>query len=218
VRRVEVPADRLATWLSGFDARHEVTRSAHDGAVARFWGADGTVAECHVPFPPLGGTGLLPELLVEHVQRERTVGVLLVRLGGHAAAVCDGERLVAWKVGRRPVHGRHATGGWSQHRFARRREGQARVALVAAADAAAAVLVPALPALESVVLGGDRRAVRALRGDPRLAGVLKLATGGFLATPDPTPAVLRTAPRRFRAVLIRVIDPEALDPSLPSLQ
>ena len=40
------------------------------------------------------------------------------------------------KVGSRLVHGRSAAGGWSQHRFARRREKQANEALSAAADAA----------------------------------------------------------------------------------
>src|SRR5207248_2583551 len=103
--------------------------------------------------------GLAAGPLLAHAGRDRVVGVLLVRLGGHAAGVFEGDRLVAAKVGARPVHGRHAAGGWSQHRFARRRVGQARVAARAAADDAALLLVPALPGLEAVVLGGDRRAV-----------------------------------------------------------
>ena len=105
--------------------------------------ADGAVARLTVPFPPLvvddaaadGG-------LAAHVLRPRRVGVLLVRLGGHAAGVFDGDRLVSSKVGSRQVHGRSAAGGWSQQRFARRREGQVRVALAAAADVAAAQLAP----------------------------------------------------------------------------
>jgi hypothetical protein len=64
--------------------------------------------------------------------------VLLVRLGGYAAGVFTGypPALGPAKVGSRLVHGRSAAGGWSQHRFARRREKQANEALSAAADAA----------------------------------------------------------------------------------
>ena len=49
------------------------------------------------------------------------------------------------KVGSRLVHGRSAAGGWSQHRFARRREKQANEALDAAADVAVAVFRPRRP-------------------------------------------------------------------------
>jgi len=128
-------------------------------------------------------------------------------LGGHAAGVFDGDRLVASKVGSRPVHGRHAAGGWSQKRFARRREGQARVAAQAAAEDASRVLLPALPRLDAVVLGGDRRAVEPLRDDPRLAGVFAIASERFLATPEPRLAVLLQAPGQFRAVRIRLVTP-----------
>jgi hypothetical protein len=209
-RWADVPPERLERWLDGFDARHRIERSAHDGQVARFWAADGAVAECHVPFAPMAGpeTGVHPvrESLVAHVLRERTVGVVLARLGGHAAGVFEGERLVAWKASRRLVHGRHSAGGRSQKRFARRREGQARVAVQAAADAAAGVLLPALPALDAVVLGGDRRALRAVCDDPRLAPVAALAGERFLPVPTPTLAVLLATPRQFRAVRIRVLE------------
>jgi len=45
-----------------------------------------------------------------HCLRERRLGVLLVRLGGHAAGVFEGRRLVSSKVGSRQVHGRSAAG------------------------------------------------------------------------------------------------------------
>jgi Actinobacteria/chloroflexi VLRF1 release factor len=80
----------------------------------------------------------IAEALAAHARKPRTVGVLLVRLGGYAAGVFTGYPPVlgAAKVGSRLVHGRSAAGGWSQHRFARRREKQASEALSAAADAA----------------------------------------------------------------------------------
>ena len=79
-----------------------------------------------------------------HAVAARTIGVLLVRLGGYAVGVFAGSppRLVSSKTGSRPVHGRSAAGGWSQHRFARRRENQAATALRAAADAAAGIFGP----------------------------------------------------------------------------
>jgi peptide subunit release factor 1 (eRF1) len=145
--------------------------------------------------------------LVAHLERERVVGVLLARLGAYAAGVFEGERLLASKVGTRLVHGRSSAGGRSQHRFARRRELQAAQALEAAADNAAAVLLPRLPQLESVVLGGDRRAIDRLRKDRRLAPLFALATVRFLAVPDPRLAVLQATPAMYRALRVRLLEP-----------
>jgi hypothetical protein len=201
-RWLEVPPERLARWLDGFAERHGGCSTEAGPQVVLLRGGDGALAECHVPFPPLEGD------LVGHVSHNRRVGVLLVRLGGHACGVFEGDRLVASKVGARLVHGRSAAGGQSQRRFARRREGQAREALRAAADTAARVLAPRAPELAAVVCGGDRRAVDALRGDARLAGVFALETGPFLAVPDPRLAVLTRTPARFRAVRVRLVEPE----------
>ena len=140
-----------------------------------FVGADGERVVCEPPFPPLDAAvrgeraGYEPGPLLDHVRRERTVGVLLVRLGGHAAGVFKGEALTDSKVGSRLVHGRHRKGGSSSGRFARRREGEARAALQAAADVAVRVLVPAVGRLDALVLGGDRRALDEVMADQRLA-------------------------------------------------
>ena len=63
--------------------------------------------------------------------------------------------------------------------------------------------------LDAVVLGGDKRAVAELRGDPRLAPYLALATERFLTVPDPKRAVLEAAPRLFTAVRIWLTEPPA---------
>lgn len=212
-RWVEVGPERLEGWLARFDARHPVVRTRYLGSVVDVEGAGGALAECHPPFPPVDAAGdhegLVAGPLVAHAGRERVVGVLLVRLGGHAAGVFQGDRLLASKVGRRLVHGRHSAGGWSQQRFERRRAGQARVAQQAAADDAANVLLPRLRELEAVVLGGDRRAVDEVTRDRRLAPLLELAVDRFLTVPDPRLEVLRRTPQTFRAVRIRVVDPPA---------
>ena len=185
------------------------------GGAVIFTAADGAVAECH---PPFGESfAVLPETaaveqaagaIAAHARVPRAVGVLLVRLGGYAAGVFTGypPELADAKVGSRLVHGRSAAGGWSQHRFARRREKQANEALEAAASTALAVFGRG-PRLDAVVLGGDRRAAADLRDDPRLAPYLALATERFLTVPDPKRVVLEGTPRLFTAVRIRLTEP-----------
>jgi peptide subunit release factor 1 (eRF1) len=171
-----------------------------------FVASDGSRVVCGPPFPPLPAQargsrpGFDPEPLLEHVRRERVVGVLLVRLGGHAAGVFEGERLVDSKVGSRLVHGRHRKGGSSSGRFARRREGQARAALEQAANVAARVLLGRT--LDAVVLGGDRRALETVLADPRLAPLRPLAVDRVHDVPDPRLAVLRAMPERFLATIV----------------
>jgi Actinobacteria/chloroflexi VLRF1 release factor len=142
-----------------------------------------------------------------HARVPRAVGVLLVRLGGYAAGVFTGypPQLADAKVGSRLVHGRSAAGGWSQHRFARRREKQANEALEAAASTALAVFGRG-PRLDAVVLGGDKRTMAELRDDPKLAPYLALATERFLTVPDPKRAVLNDTPKLFTAVRIRLTE------------
>ncbi|MGE5137529.1 MAG: acVLRF1 family peptidyl-tRNA hydrolase [Gemmatimonadota bacterium] len=168
---------------------------------------------------PAAGAGTaaaigLAAVMAAHAAAGRTVGVLLVRLGGYAAGVFTGAppALAASKTGSRLVHGRSAAGGWSQQRFARRREQQAASALSAAADTAARVFAPYEGRLDAVVLGGDRRAVAGLSGDPRLRPYLALAVERFLTVPDPRLAVLRDCGRLLRAVQIRVAEPPVPGP------
>jgi peptide subunit release factor 1 (eRF1) len=166
------------------------------------------------PFPPLPAlpaVGVAPpaellDVVATHAMKSRTIGVLLVRLGGYAAGVFDGGELVASKVGSRQVHGRSAAGGWSQQRFARRREGQVRVALDAAVSAAVLVLVPALPRLEAVVTGGDRQALRTVLDDQRLSGVRARLAPRILDVPDPKAKVLRDSYRAATAVRITITE------------
>ena len=216
---LDVAPERIEGWLAEFAERHGVTETALDArqAIVTVLAADGAIAQCHIPFPPLpAGTGGSGADLAAHAAADRTVGVLLVRLGGYAAGVFNGAppRLVASKVGSRLVHGRSAAGGQSQQRFARRREKQAREALTAAADCAAAVFGSVGDGLDAVVLGGDRRAMAALRDDPRLRPYFDLAVDRFLTVPDPRLAVLQGTPRMFRAIQIRLTGGGGADGSI----
>ena len=112
--------------------------------------------------------------------------------------------MIVSRTDRHQVHGRSAAGGWSQQRFARRQEGQARQALRAAAEDALDVLGPRLPELDAVVLGGDRRALDELREDRRLAPVFALAVPRILDVGEPRRALLDEAAEQARAVAILV--------------
>ena len=232
-RWIDVTPERFPGWIASFGDRHGVVgvrpgsagaatgagepapAAGEAGVAVVFTAADGAVARCHAPFPPAPGLGATPEageaarVIAAHAAADRTVGVLLVRLGGYAAGVFAGAppRLAASKVGSRLVHGRSAAGGQSQQRFARRREKQAAEALAAAADTAAAVFGRYGRPLDALVLGGDRRAVAGLRDDPRLRGYFGVAVERFLTVPDPRLAVLRETPRMFRAIRIQLTEP-----------
>jgi len=222
---LDVSAERFPGWISSFAGRH-----GDSGALgltladrwATFTAQDGAVAECHPPFPEsfawppqAASADEAAGLIAAHARLPRSVGVLLARLGGYAAGVFTGYPpvLADAKTGSRLVHGRSAAGGWSQHRFARRREKQASEALDAAAGTALAVFgrwesAGAPGKLDAVVLGGDKRAVAELRGDPRLARYLALATERFLTVPDPKRVILEATPKQFTAVRIRLTEPD----------
>lgn len=216
---LDVSAERFPGWIASFGVRHGAgdagpaalrVQLADDRAA--FTAPDGSVAECYPPFPPAAvakaDPAAIAEAIAAHARTPRTVGVLLVRLGGYAVGVFTGypPALADSKTGSRLVHGRSAAGGWSQHRFARRREKQANEALQAAADAAAAVL-GRQTALDEIVLGGDKRAIAELRDDPRLGPYLGRATERFLTVPDPKRAVLEGTPKLFTAVRIWLTEP-----------
>jgi hypothetical protein len=198
-RWVDVDPERLARWLDGFAERHGETAvtPAPDGLVVT--AADGEVAECHL----LTGTAPDLETLVAEAVRPRRLGLLLVRRGGYAVGVAAGTQLAASKVGSRYVQSRTAAGGWSQQRFARRRENQARAAAGDTADVVARLLLP--EKLDALVAGGDRRLVDDVLADPRLTPLRGLRVERFLDVPDPKLTVLKTAVTAARTVRIRVI-------------
>ena len=139
--------------------------------------------------------------LLEAIERDHVVAVLLVRLGGYAAGVFEGERLVASKVGTRFVKGRHKKGGSSANRFRRRREEQARELAEKAAEVAVAVLSPWRDRAEFVALGGDRAAVDAtLAAHPDLAWLTERALPRFFTVPEPRRRVLERLPYDLYAV------------------
>lgn len=209
-RAVEVEPHRLLGWFQRFGEHHggvRCTRTTPEEVEVH--AVDGALAVVAVPFGPLPPPyaqqqGLAVSGLVEHARKPRRVGLVLVRLGAHSVGVAVDGEIETSTTDRHLVHARHKAGGWSQQRFARRRDEQARRALDAAADAVARVLLPHRADLDAVLLGGDRAALDALRGDSRLRDLLASAEPRVLDVPEPRRAVLDEAARRAVAVEIHV--------------
>ena len=141
--------------------------------------------------------------MLDALEVEPTVAAVLVRLGGFAVGVFEGERLVTSKVGTRFVKGRHKKGGSSSNRFRRRRGEQERELVDAAATEAARVLGPWRDRVEHVALGGDRAAVgRVLDSRPDLAWLKPLALERFFDVPDPRLRVLEALPYQLYAARV----------------
>ena len=207
MRELTVGVERLSRWLAGFEERHGSVSYVAAPSEVVVTAADGAVAVFEVPFGPLEVSDEPFGGLVAHASRDRRVGVLLVRRGGYAAGVFEGSKLLVSKVGSRHVQGRTAAGGWSQQRFARRREKQAREARESAASVVERVLLPEAPSLDAVGVGGDRPSVSAVLETPRLAPLKDLVVPPHLNVPDPRLAVLQKTPDDFRVVRIQLTEP-----------
>jgi hypothetical protein len=204
---VGVPLRRLPGWLAGFAARHGQWDATPSPAVSG-WdlvAADAARAQIAVPawlaaslpeeFAPDSLAGLAP-----------AYGVLLLRRAGYAVAAFEGVEVVEKKIGTRHIHGRTAAGGWSQQRYARRRDNQADEIVGSAAQTADRILGPRTD-LEFLVTGGARpllnAALKAVQG--RLA---ELPIGAHLGVGTPDATMLAVIPDRVLAVQVRIGGPQ----------
>lgn len=201
---VLVPAARTSRWVENFTARHgETSLTVAEGALSGS-AADGSSFVARLPFDhEYAGPAATDPFLAALVLPDEW-GVLLVRKGGFAVALLEGEQMVASKVGQRHVQGRTKAGGQSQQRFARRRDNQARQAYEAAADHAARILGLDAVGHRSipVVLGGDQAALDEVLADNRLTGARP--TGARLDVPDPRRGVLEAAINDAQSIRIDV--------------
>ena len=179
---------RVSGWFDRFGERHQGLRGhRHHGRTVTVHALDGATATVTVPFPPLAtpeprriGDGVAD--LVAHLQVPRLVGLVLVRLGGHSVGIAEGGRVLGHHRPH-PVHGRNKAGGWSQQRFARRRAGQARVALRSAADDRCGYSSPGWGNSSRSCWAATARTGRAARR-PGLAEVFALARERILEVPN----------------------------------
>lgn len=155
-----------------------------------------------------------PAPLIEALERRRTVGVFLLRLGGFSTGVFRGDALVASKTDQRFVKNRHRKGGQSQRRFERIREKQVHELFGKACEEARATIGPYEAEVQHVFLGGDRRTLQAFRkecdyferfGDRLMARLLP-------APGDPRLAMLASMPREIWSSDVWEWRPEAPGP------
>lgn len=132
---------RVQRWIDNFAARHGGSAELLvDDGTLRGTAPDGSTFVARLPFEREYAGAPDATAFAEAAAPPADWGVLLVRKGGFAVARLSGDTVSASKVGKRHVQGRTKAGGWSQQRFARRRDNQARVALEAAGEHAARIL------------------------------------------------------------------------------
>ncbi|GIE97024.1 acVLRF1 family peptidyl-tRNA hydrolase [Paractinoplanes rishiriensis] len=198
---VDVAPERLPRWLENFVTRHGAYREEGLTLIA----ADGASAEWQTP-PGGEPAGTMAEL-IRVAQEPRRLGLLLARKGAVAVGIADGAELVVSKVDTHYVQGRTAAGGWSQQRFARRRDNQAKAAAADGAGIVGRLLLSEVRTLAALITGGDRSAVDAILSSPTLAPLGRLRSERFLDVPEPRHAVLVSAVAGARAVSVLVREP-----------
>jgi hypothetical protein len=204
-RWVDVDPERLARWVDTFAGRHGAPTVTAVPTGLVLTAPDGTVAELQPPPGMPAATDLAG--FVREAAVPRRLGLLLARKGAVAVGIADGPALVVSKVDRHYVQGRTAAGGWSQHRFARRRDNQAKAAAADGADIVGRLLLPEVRRLTALVAGGDRQAVEAILADRALAPLAALRAERLLDVPEPRHAVLLAAIPKARTVVVLVRDP-----------
>ncbi len=203
---VEVPPDRLAGWINRFIGRNDgLSELATDGVTVTATAGDGTVASLAVPFGPMLLDGREPlEALLSHLDGVGALGLVLVRGGAHSIGLARSGVVLSSSTDRAYLQGRTAAGGWSQQRFARRRENQRSASQDSAVATVGRVLVPVASSLDGLVLGGDRRGLTEVLGDPRLAVLTRLPSRVFGDIPEPRRAVLDEVAARSLSVEITI--------------
>jgi hypothetical protein len=211
VKAVLVGAGRLERWVAGFGERHPGTTARRHPDGAELVAPDGSSALLAPAFGPLptftpGATpAQVAAALVTDAHSVPVLRALMIRRGGYACAVLTDDRVTASKIGSRHVQGRTAAGGWSQQRFARRREGQVDVLVDSATEVAVRLLLPTGPD-DALVTGGDRPLIDRVLAEPRLKSLTLLRRGPHLEIGDPRSDLVKDLPDRARAIRITLTE------------
>jgi Actinobacteria/chloroflexi VLRF1 release factor len=211
VKTIYIGATRLERWVAGFEERHPGVQTTLADDRVKLTAPDGSTAELHPIF------GALPDLpdqpaaaaaataLTIQARGVKVLRALMIRRGGYACAVLTGDRVTASKVGSRYVQGRTAAGGWSQQRFARRRDGQVHALIGSATEVAVRILLPTSPE-DALITGGDRPLIDRVLTDPRLKPLTLLRRGPHLEIGDPRSDLVKELPERGRAIRIALTE------------
>jgi peptide subunit release factor 1 (eRF1) len=204
-----LPPGAAAPALEG-DAR-SLSETSGDPPTGRVLFHGQTLSFAVIPPFPLAGSGTMAGFdtapLRELLTRERTLGVVLVRLGGYSVGLYRDGAFVSTKTGGRFVKNRHRKGGQSQRRFERIREGQIREHFDDVGKVVADLLLPEAGAIDHVVLGGDRHTVQSwLKRSPLPPVLSAKLLPGVLDVPEPRREVLERTPVQIwssRVIILR---------------
>ncbi|MHB8577186.1 MAG: Vms1/Ankzf1 family peptidyl-tRNA hydrolase [Dehalococcoidia bacterium] len=159
-----------------------------EGGAIVFLGAE----VCHAIMPPypavvrLETAGWQTAPLREILGLRPRIGVVLLRLGGYAVGVFEGDTLLEARNDSRFVKNRHRKGGQSQRRFDRIREKQVHELFADACEDGRIRLAPYEGTLDYLALGGDTHTVQAFLKECRwLREFAAPSLGRFLTVPEP---------------------------------
>ena len=176
----------------------EVIDKSHAGGTV-FWSGEAN----YLVIPPFPITekslvrGFSTEVLSILLEKDRLIGIVLVRLGAYAVGVCRGETIISSKVGTGNIHGRHKKGGSSAHRFERHRDKQIEYFFTRVCQRVREHLEPYEKSLDYLVYGGARTTI--LKLQKQCTFLEKLNTPmlpALLDIPEPRQAVLNMALNR----------------------
>lgn len=210
-KRLELSPSRLPRWWNRFQDDHpNVEITYRDGEVV-LTSTNGSIARFRGWYPVAQDVDPLPALLA----RPATVGVILLRRGGYSLGCFTsfdhdgGGAIASHTSGRRYVQGRTSAGGWSQQRFARRRDNQAQELAQHVVGKAVHVLQPVLthPDGAGLIVGGDTHLIDTVIAHPRVRAVKTLVRREFFDIPSPRFAVLQTIHARAQTVEVQVSNP-----------
>jgi hypothetical protein len=215
-RVVEIEPDRLVGWINRFAGRNDgIAGIAGTLSSVTVTATDGTTATLAVPFPPMAiGDAEPVQALLAHLADIGATAIILVRAGAFSVGIGARGTVLSSSTDTRYVQGRTAAGGWSQQRYARRRDNQRRDAQHATADAAHRLLAPVAGTLRALVVGGESEAIRQVLADPRLSFLADLPRRTFADIAEPRRAVLDEVAVRCLSVQITVRGPA--EPAAPT--
>ncbi|MGL5406640.1 MAG: acVLRF1 family peptidyl-tRNA hydrolase [Propionibacteriaceae bacterium] len=207
-RIVQIPDERVTTWIRNFSDRHGIPSYEPADTSLTLLAPDGAQARLLVPWLPWQPHRDPLAAFLEHLKTSRRFGVIIARKQAHAVGIIEGKTIIASTNDRHYVQGRTKAGGWSQQRYARRRENQAKAAFQDAADDVVNLLLPAIDALDWLVTGGEQQAIQAVLADPRLqrqlADLRQKSPQRVWPMPDPRRATLLDFATIFQSIPIEL--------------
>jgi len=196
--RDEITSTLRLVFKDGAEDIIEATVVSKTG-VCLFWGVVKRLI--YPPFPIQDNavfTGYATGPLISILKHDRTIAIVLVRLGAYGLGVCRGEKLIVNKVGTGLIHARHRQGGSSSQRFRRHREKQIEQFLIRVCERVHEYIVPKIKNVDHIVYGGARTTIELLQKQcPVLESLQNRVLPPLLDISDPRQSVLEAAARRI---------------------